>query len=72
MEALCIVLKTKIGDKIESISATMLIRRAQFYNQLTQQKNLSLSDSSPKLNATGKWQVIEKQVSFLQPGAKNK
>ncbi|BCA97089.1 helicase [Legionella antarctica] len=56
--------------KIESISATELVHRAQYPSQFTQQQNVLVVTPLQKLSATGQWQNIEKEVSFLTPGVK--
>ncbi|WP_115710623.1 conjugal transfer nickase/helicase domain-containing protein [Legionella sainthelensi] len=56
--------------KVESMSATELIHKAQFNSQFTLQ-NSGLVTSLQKLNATGKWQVVENDNNTLRPGAKN-
>ncbi|EEZ96552.1 conserved hypothetical protein [Legionella longbeachae D-4968] len=56
--------------KVESMSATELIHKAQFNSQFTQQ-NSGLVTSLQKLNATGKWQAVENEHNVLRPGAKN-
>ncbi|QMT58717.1 TraI domain-containing protein [Legionella sp. PC997] len=60
-----------ITGKVESMSATELIHKAQFSSQLTQQQNIGLANSLQKLDATGKWHAIENEGSALRPGAKN-
>ncbi len=57
--------------KVESMSATELIHKAQFSSQFTQQQSTGLVNSLQKLDATGKWQAIENEGHGLRPGAKN-
>lgn len=57
--------------KVESMSATELIHKAQFNSQFIQKQNMSLASSLQKLDAAGKWQVVENEGSALRPGAKN-
>ncbi|KTD34405.1 putative helicase/relaxase [Legionella moravica] len=56
--------------KIESMSATELIHKAQFTSQFTQQQNAIVVSPLQKLPASGQWQNIENDVSTLIPGAK--
>lgn len=56
--------------KVESMSATELIHKAQFNSQFTQQQNVGLVTSLQKLNASGKWQSVENEGNTLKPGAK--
>ena len=57
--------------KVESMSATELIHKAQFNSQFTQQQNVGLVSSLQKLNAAGKWLLVESGGNALRPGAKN-
>lgn len=57
--------------KVESMSATELIHKAQFSSHFTQQQNVLAVSSLQKLSATGQWLGIEKDVSsLLTPGAR--
>lgn len=56
--------------KVESMSATELIHKAQFNSQFMQH-NSGLVTSLQKLNAAGKWQLVEHEGNTLRPGAKN-
>ncbi|KTC80818.1 conjugal transfer nickase/helicase domain-containing protein [Legionella cherrii] len=57
--------------KVESMSATELIHKAQFSSQFTQQQSTGLTHSLQKLDAAGKWQAFEYEGHGLKPGAKN-
>ncbi|MCW8409160.1 helicase/relaxase domain-containing protein [Legionella sp. PATHC035] len=57
--------------KVESMSATELIHKAQFGSQFTQQQSTGLTQSLQKLDAAGKWQAVENEGLGLKPGAKN-
>ncbi|MCW8470359.1 helicase/relaxase domain-containing protein [Fluoribacter gormanii] len=57
--------------KVESMSATELIHKAQFSSQFIQQQNIGLTNSLHKLDAAGKWHAIENEGSAFRPGAKN-
>ncbi|WP_392538368.1 conjugal transfer nickase/helicase domain-containing protein [Legionella sp. 227] len=57
--------------KVESMSATELIHKAQFSSQFTQQQSTGLTHSLQKLDAAGKWQALENEGHGLKPGAKN-
>lgn len=59
------------AGKVESMSATDLIHKAQFNSQFIQQQNLSSANALQKLDATGKWQTVEHEGTTLNPGAKN-
>ncbi|KTD64171.1 putative helicase/relaxase [Legionella shakespearei DSM 23087] len=55
--------------KVESMSATELVYRAQFTSQFTQQQNTLVVAPLQKLAASGQWQAIENDLSPLTPGA---
>ena len=58
--------------KVESMSATELVNRAQFPSQFTQQQNVLAITSLQKLSTSGQWQNIEHEAtSSLTPGAKH-
>lgn len=59
------------NGKVESMSATELVYKAQFTSQFIQQHNKGLASSLQKLDAKGKWQVVDHEGSSLRPGAKN-
>ncbi|MCW8399050.1 helicase/relaxase domain-containing protein [Legionella sp. PATHC038] len=59
------------SGKVESMSATELIHKAQFSSQFTQQQSTGLTHSLQKLDAAGKWQAFENEGHGLKPGAKN-
>ncbi|KTD49332.1 conjugal transfer nickase/helicase domain-containing protein [Legionella quateirensis] len=56
--------------KIESMSATELIHKAQFTSQFTQQQNTIVVTPLQKLPASGQWQTVESDVSTLVPGVR--
>ncbi len=56
--------------KIESISATELVHKAQYTSQFTQQQNVIAVPPLQKLTATGQWANIESDALGVQPGAK--
>lgn len=56
--------------KVESMSATELIHKAQFNSQFMQ-KNSSLVTALQKVNSAGKWQLVENESNVLKPGAQN-
>lgn len=56
--------------KIETLSATELIHKAQFPSQFTQQQNTMASSSLQKLDAAGEWQEREQEVATVVLGAK--
>ncbi|MCW8387319.1 helicase/relaxase domain-containing protein [Fluoribacter dumoffii] len=58
------------SGKVESMSATELIHKAQFSSQFTQQQNSRLIRSLQKLDAKGTWQTPENEENALRPGAK--
>lgn len=55
--------------KIESMSATELVYKAQFTSQFTQQQNALVVAPLQKLAASGQWQAVENELSSLTPGA---
>lgn len=57
--------------KVEPMSATELIHKAQFNSQFTQQKNVGVITPLEKLTAAGEWQVIENEADTFGPGAKS-
>ncbi|WP_172653487.1 conjugal transfer nickase/helicase domain-containing protein [Legionella fallonii] len=56
--------------KVETLSATELVNKAQYPSQFVQQQNAIVVAPLQKLSATGKWQTIDNDVSFLTLGAK--
>lgn len=56
--------------KIETMSATELIHKAQYTSNFTQQQNAIAVAPLQKLPASGQWQNIESEVSPLIPGAR--
>ncbi|MBI2786934.1 MAG: TraI domain-containing protein [Legionella longbeachae] len=56
--------------KVESMSATELIHKAQFNSQFTQQQSVGVQNSLQKLNAVGQWQSVENDGKALNPGAR--
>ena len=57
--------------KVESMSATELIHKAQFSSQFTQQQSRGLTNSLQRLDAAGKWQDVDHDGHTHRPGAKN-
>ncbi len=56
--------------KVESLSATELIHKAQYPSQFIQQQNAIVVTPLQKLSASGKWQTVENDSSFLTLGVK--
>lgn len=56
--------------KVESLSATELINKAQSSSQFIQQQNAIVVAPLQKLSASGKWQTVENDPSFLTLGVK--
>lgn len=56
--------------KVERMSATELVHRAQYSSQFTQQNHVTTVPPLQQLNATGHWQVSESNASGIQPGAR--
>jgi integrating conjugative element relaxase (TIGR03760 family) len=56
--------------KVETMSATELVHKAQYSSQFTQQQNAIIVNPLQKLGALGQWQTVEKEVSHLTSGAR--
>lgn len=57
--------------KVETMSATELVNRAQFPSNFTQQHNTIAVTPLQQLSTAGQWQHVEVEASSLAPGAKN-
>ncbi len=56
--------------KVETMSATELVHKAQFTSQFTQQQNAMVVAPLQKVVTNGQWQNVENDVPALIPGAK--
>jgi len=63
------VLQINTG-KVESMSATELVHRAQHNSQFIQHDNPGLVEPLKKLNVAGQWQVVDNEHYGVTPGAK--
>lgn len=56
--------------RVESMSATELIHKAQFTHQFSQQHTVGNISSLQKLSSTGQWQSVENETTTLSPEAR--